>query len=147
MSFPYHTIPDGNAALPHHFVLALLAALVPLLVVWDDYPDREPWVVLVGILGGLFAFGLVWPRYPAVGASLTLASNAVVLLAPLRPAWSTYWPRRHRALVVGLALLAADDSVQHALGVVTPVDWLWKHGGRLVVRRLGEVFVGWSTVI
>ncbi|MDG5778208.1 hypothetical protein QA599_17285, partial [Haloarculaceae archaeon H-GB1-1] len=111
MSYPHHTVPDGSTALPHHFVLALLAALVPLLIVWDDHRDREPWVVLVGILGGLFAFGLVWPRYPAVGATLTLACNALVLFAPMRPEWSTYWPRRHRALVVGLALLAADDSV------------------------------------
>jgi len=89
--------------------------------------------VLLGILGGLASFGLVWPRYPVIGATLTLACNAVVLLAPLRPAWGESWPRRNRVTIVLPALLAADDSVQHALGWVTPVDHIWKHGGRAAV--------------
>ncbi|WP_254272180.1 hypothetical protein [Haloarcula marina] len=138
--FPYHVVPDGNAALPHHYVTMLLAALVPVLIVWDDHRDREPWIVLSGILGGVVAFGLVWPRYPVIGATLTLAANAVVILAPFRPAWSEYWPRRHRVAVVVFALIAADDSVQHALGWPMPIDWVWKHGGRsAVVEVFGAV--------
>jgi len=133
VSFPYHTVPDGNAALPHHYMTALLVALVPLLIVWDDHRDREPWLVLLGILGGLTSFALIWPRYPVIGATLTLVFNAVVLLAPLRPTWGEYWPRKHRMTIVLLGLLAADDSVQHALGWVTPVDWAWKAGGRSAV--------------
>jgi len=132
MSFPYHTIPDGNAALPHHYLWAMLAALVPVLIIWDDYSDREPWLALSAVLGGVVSFGLIWPRYPVIGATLTLAFNAVLLLVPFRPAWRE-WPRRHALAVVLLALLAADDSVQHALGWVTPVDWAWKAGGRSAV--------------
>jgi len=141
MSFPYHTIPDGNAALPHHYLWATLALLVPLLIVWDDHRLREPWVVLCGALGGLAAFGLVWPRYPIIGASLTVAANLTVILAPLRPAWSEYWPLRHRVAIILLGLLALDDSAQHAFGWHTPIDWLWKHGGRSTVTHFGEVAV------
>jgi hypothetical protein len=132
MAFPYHTIPDGNAALPHHYLWAQLACLVPVLIVWDNDRHREPWLVLSAVLAGLVGFGLVWPRYPVIGALLTLAANAVVLIAPLRPTWRE-WPRKHAVTVVLLGLLAADDSLQHALGLTTPIDWLWKHGGRAFV--------------
>lgn len=127
--FPYHHIPDGNAALPHHYLWALLAAVIPVLIVWDDYRHREPWLALTAILAGLVGFGLVWPRYPVMGAVLTLTANVALLLVPLRPAWRQ-WPRKHSAAVVALALLALDDSLQHAFGWVTPIDWAWKHGGR-----------------
>ena len=132
MTFPYHTVPDANAALPHHYYTALLLALVPVLIVWDNQRKSEPWLALVGIVGGLFSFGMVWPRYPVVGAVLALVANAVVVLAPFRPGWRQ-WPRRHAVAVVLLALVAADDSLQHAFGWVTPIDWAWKHGGRAAV--------------
>jgi len=138
VSFPYHTVPDGSAVLPHHYLWATLAALVPILIVWDNYPRREPWVALCGVLGGLVSFALIWPRYPVIGASLTLAANAVVLLAPFRPGWRE-WPRRHAVAVVLLALLAADDSLQHALGWHTPIDSVWKAGGRATVTHLAEL--------
>jgi len=128
MSFPYHAVPDGSAALPNHYATATLAALVPILIVWDNYPRREPWLVLCGVLGGLVSFGLVW--YPVIGASLTLAANAAVLLAPFRPGWRV-WPRRHAVAVVLLALVAADDSLQHAFGWGIPIDSAWKAGSCL----------------
>ncbi|KAA9399684.1 hypothetical protein [Haloarcula sp. CBA1129] len=140
MSFPYHAVPDGSAALPHHYVTATLAALVPILIVWDNDPRREPWMALCGVLGGLVSFGMVWPRYPVIGASLTLAANAVVLLAPFRPGWRE-WPRRHAVAVVLLALVALDDSLQHALGWHTPIDAAWKAGGRAAVVDAAEVVV------
>lgn len=140
MSFPYHAVPDGSAALPHHYVTATLAALVPIMIVWDNHPRREPWLALCGVLGGLVSFLMVWPRYPIIGASLTLAANAVVLLAPARPGWRE-WPRRHAVTVVVLALIAADDSLQHALGWHTPIDSAWKAGGRETVTHLGELVV------
>ncbi|GGN97617.1 hypothetical protein [Haloarcula pellucida] len=140
--WPYHVVPDGNAALPHHYMTFLLAALVPLLIVWDDHRDREPWLVLCGILGGLASFGLVWARYPVIGATLSLVANALVILAPLRPAWSAFWPRRHRVAVILLGLGAADDVLQHAMGWPTPIDWVWKHGGRAVVVEAFGAVVG-----
>jgi len=132
VTWPYHTVPDGNAALPHHYFLALLLALVPVLIVWDNHRRREPWLCLVGVVGGLFSFGMIWPRYPVIGAVLALVANAVVLLAPFRPTWRR-WPRRHAVAVVLLALVAADDVVQHAFGWATPIDHVWKNGGRRAV--------------
>ncbi len=75
---------------------------------------------------------------PVIGASRTLAANAVVLLAPFRPGWRE-WPRRHAVAVVLLALLAADDSLQHALGWHTPIDSVWKAGGRRAMVNAAEV--------
>ncbi|WP_225334919.1 hypothetical protein [Halomicrobium urmianum] len=133
MSFPYHAVPDGSTALPHHYTLAVLLSLVPILTVWDWYPRRDPWLALLAALVGLFSFVAVWPRYPSVGATLALAACALLLLAPLRPTWWEHWPRGRQTIVVVLALVAADDVLQHAFGIVTPIDWAWKHGGRAAV--------------
>ncbi|GGK63470.1 hypothetical protein [Haloarcula sebkhae] len=141
MSFPYHAVPDGSATLPHHYVTMMVAALVPLLIIWDNHPRREPWIVLCGVLSGLVGFLLIWPRYPRIGASLTLAANGTVLLAPLRPGWRE-WPRRHAVAVVIAGLVAADDSLQHALGWVTPIDWAWKAGGRAALVRIFKMVAG-----
>jgi len=143
VSFPYHTVPDGSAALPHHFTWAFLLAIVPVLMVWDHYPRRDPWISLTAILTGLVGFLLVWPRYPAMGATLVLASNAVVILAPIvLPTWREYWPWPQRVAVVVLGLLALDDSAQHALGWATPLDRAWKAGGREFVTGVFEVVSG-----
>lgn len=129
--FPYHVVPDGNAALPHHYVTLSVLSLVPLLMVWDHHPKRDPWVSMTAVLLGLMSFTLIWPRYPVIGATLTVACNVVAVLAPIAlPNWRHHWPRSIRVVAVLLALGAADDSLQHAFGWVTPIDWAWKHGGR-----------------
>ncbi|WP_254279208.1 hypothetical protein [Haloarcula marina] len=139
MSFPYHLAPDGNAALPHHYYIGMGLAALLAAIVWDDHPKREPVAVMLAAVGGCFAFGSIWPRYPTVGATLALVANLTVVLAPFRPAWWSLWPRRYQVGVVLLGLLAADDVVQHALGWPMPIDWLWKHGGRDAVTGAFEV--------
>jgi len=71
MIFPAESVPDGNIFAPHHFYS--------------------------GILISWFGFQYVWPRYPRIGATMTL---------------------------LGLAI-ATDDAVSHAFGVWTPLDWGW----------------------
>ncbi|MFB6073512.1 MAG: hypothetical protein ABEJ89_00710 [Haloarculaceae archaeon] len=142
MSFPYHTVPDGSVALSHHFTWGLLLALVPILVVWDVHPNRQPAGVLTSIIVAFIGFILMWPVYHVAGALVTLAGLAAASVATvfrllqvrfdddLR--WS-YWP----VIVWALLLLVAwDDAIQHAFGVVTPLDWTWKHGLRHVVIGL-----------
>ncbi|WP_236035427.1 hypothetical protein [Haloarcula rubra] len=131
--WPYHLAPDGNAALPHHYYIGMGLVALVAAIVWDDHPKREPVAVMMAAVGGCFAFGSVWPRYPVIGATLALVANAMVILAPLRPAWWSLWPRRHQVGIILLGLLAADDVVQHAMGWPTPIDHLWKAGGRAAV--------------
>jgi hypothetical protein len=131
VTFPYHAIPDGSAAQPHRNARAIEQAIVPEQMVWDRYPRHDPWIELTDIQTGHDGFQMIWTRYPAMGATLVLASNAVVILSPIvLPTWREYWPWPQRVAVVALGLLALDDSVQHALGVWTPLDAAWKAGGR-----------------
>jgi len=71
--FPHESVPDGAPFGPHHLYIGLLVAG--------------------------FAFAMVWPHYPQMGATGTL---------------------------LGL-LIALDDAVSHAFGVPTPLDWTWAH--------------------
>ena len=133
--FPYHRVPDGSVGLPHHFTYALLLSLVPILAAWDVYPHREPAGVLTGVVVALIGFMLVWPRYPVTGAVGTLTGLAAasafwlyrVVHKPERWRW---WP----LVLVGLCLLVAwDDALQHSLGWQTPLDYIWKNGGRALL--------------
>jgi len=134
MSFPYHQIPDGSAALPHHATWSLLLAVVPILMVWDNQPHRDPWAPLTGVLVGVIGFVLVWPTHHVAGAVLALLGTLLVILAPLRPKWSGHWPHPQRALVVLLGLVAMDDVAQHAFGWPTPLDAIWKEGLRGIIH-------------
>lgn len=107
---------------PHHLYGVLLAALA-CWVVADDYPHREPVACLLGSVGAAAAFLLVWPLYPVVGAVLVLAGLLAVLAAPV-VGWGCY-PVRWRAVAVVGGLVGLDDWVSHALGVPTPLDWVW----------------------
>ncbi|MHB9287370.1 hypothetical protein ACKVMT_10070 [Halobacteriales archaeon Cl-PHB] len=131
-AFPYHTVPDGNAWLPHHATWALLFALVPLAVVWDDHPDREPVVALTAVLAALFAFLFVWPRYAVLGAALTVAAVSTAGLSlSARLAWyREEYPWPFVLLALALVVVAADDVLQHAFGWPMPLDWVWKNGLR-----------------
>ncbi len=131
-AFPYHTVPDGSVLLPHHATWALMLACIPLLVIWDDHPQREPvWAMTANVVA-LFSFLFAWPRYPRLGAALTVSAVGVSGAAlSARLAWyrKEYpWPWLLAALV--LVVVAADDVLQHAFGWPMPADWAWKHGLR-----------------
>jgi len=131
ITFPAETVPDGSVALSHHYTWALLLALVPILMVWDRYPTRDPWMMLTALLAGLIGFVLVWPTHHVLGAVLALGANLTVLaLAGYHVVQDGVLGRgRWRVLplvaIVVLALLALDDVLQHALGWPTPLDFLW----------------------
>jgi len=120
--FPHDTVPDGHVAAPHHFYIGIIIVAIALAVVWDDQ-KADAVVSLSALCGALFGFAFVWPFYPAVGALLTLAATAVVPVALLY--------ERHifsRAELAGACvgwIIAADDVLEHAFGVSTPLDILF----------------------
>lgn len=83
-NYPAEDEPDGDVSLPHHF--------------W------------IGVAVSSFGFGMVWPAYPRVGATLTL---------------------------LGLAI-AADDTVEHTFDVPTPLDQLYKRWLRPLLERVED---------
>ena len=125
MSFPHESIPDGSVLLPHHFTYGALFALLFCAVVWDNYAGREPIGVAFGLLTSLFAFLFVWPRYPVVGATLTLVGLGIATVCILfRSLWSAY-PLRWRVATFLCILIAWDDAIEHSFPITTPLDWIW----------------------
>lgn len=149
MRFPYEAVPDGAVFVIHHFHYAIAAALFVAALIWDDYPKREPAVVVAALIVSEMGFTLTWPYYPATGAALALAGLAAATL-PIthsvgylaaealarrfarierrvdgwtRPYWALFpW----QAAVVFICLLFAwDDLLNHAFGLPTPLDGLW----------------------
>jgi predicted lysophospholipase L1 biosynthesis ABC-type transport system permease subunit len=137
--FPYESIPDGAVFAPHHLHYAVLTALLVAAVIWDDYPKREPGVLVAGLLVAEFGFIATWPYYPATGAALALAGLTVATLPVLhavavlaarragfdreRPYWAIFpW---HAVFVCICLLVAWDDLANHAFGVPTPLDHIW----------------------
>lgn len=67
----------------------------------EQEPDGDvlaPHHFYVGLLLAWFGFMFIWPTYPVTGSL---------------------------SVLVGL-LIAADDAISHALGVWTPIDWVWR---------------------
>ena len=141
MTIPVESIPDGAVFAPHHFHYAVLAALLVAAVVWDNYREREPVLLVAGLFTAEFGFTLTWPHYPVTGAALavggTLAATVplahalgVVVGRRLGREWSRpYWAEFPLLAVVVFALLlvAWDDLLNHAFGLSTPLDSIWKH--------------------
>ncbi len=124
--FPADAIPDGAALAPHHAHIGLLLALLAVALVWDDAAGKEPWAVAGGIMLALFAFASIWTYYPETGAGLALFGVAVAIVAPVAlQFWQSYpWIGPRGVALLG-ALVAADDVIEHAFGVRTPLDWFW----------------------
>ena len=131
--FPYHRVPDGSVFVPHHLIWALLGALVPLAMVWDNHPTKEPVYAVMAVLVALVAFVLVWPTHHVLGAALAVAATvAAVLVLAVRlglavQTESPVWPPLPLAIALVLAVVALDDVLQHAFGWGTPLDAIWKH--------------------
>lgn len=124
-AFPAEPVPDGAVMAPHHFTYAVYAACLLSLVVWDDYRDREPLVVVGSLAAAYVGFVHVWKWYPVTGAALVLIGLAGASGGLLRPAWSE-WDPRVRIGVAICVLIAWDDAISHAFGVWTPLDAFWK---------------------
>jgi len=125
-NFPHDTIPDGAVFAPHHAYLGILIAVLAVALVWDDAAGAEPWVGAAALLLASFAFALVWPYYDSTGAVLALAGIGIALASTCSPFWTAYpWIGPRGVLLVG-AIVALDDVAEHAFGVWTPLDALWK---------------------
>lgn len=131
--FPYHQIPDGSVAVPHHLTWSLLLALIPLGMVWDNHPRKEPVLAVTAVVVALVAFVLVWPTHHVLGAALAVVATlaAVVVLAvrfvQAYRAENPVWPPLPLFVALVLSLVALDDVLQHAFGWGTPLDAIWKH--------------------
>lgn len=124
IGFPVDLIPDGHPFAPHHLYWASFGALLVLLTMWDNR-RADPWVAAGALVTVLFAFGSIWPFYHDFGAAVTLAGLTMALGAPLRRSYWSGVGRRRTALYILFVLAALDDAVEHALGVWTPLDWLF----------------------
>ena len=123
-SFPHEAVPDGHIGAPHHLYIGVGLALLFVGSAWDDQ-DRDPLWTALTLLIAVFAFGMIWPFYPIVGAvGVLMALCGTVLAVWLdRAVWQA-----HPRLLAGMALgwlIALDDAVEHAFGVPTPLDWLF----------------------
>lgn len=129
MSFPYHQVPDGSVAVPHHFVWAMILALIPLAIIWDNHPTREPWAAGSAIVVGLIAFLYIWPTHHVLGAALAVTMTVTAIGALLvRLLWLRGdWPLVPLILSLLFVLVATDDVLQHAFGWEMPLDWVWKY--------------------
>ena len=125
--FPNESVPDGAVFGPHHAYIGVLLALLAMAVVWDNAPQKEPLATAAALLGATFAFATVWPFYSTTGALLALAGIMVAIVALFAlPFWNSYAWFGPRGLAILGALIALDDVLEHAFGVPTPLDWLWK---------------------
>jgi NADH:ubiquinone oxidoreductase subunit 6 (subunit J) len=126
MKFPYESVPDGAIFAPHHFYIGVFLALIFCAVVWDNNRYKEPLYSVIALSGSLFAFALIWPYYSVVGALLTLICLGVATTSlSTRDLWKEY-PLKWRILALLSIAIAWDDALEHAFGIPTPLDLLWK---------------------
>lgn len=118
MSFPYHKEPDGNRFALHHNYTGYLLVVLGLAL---EVPDPiHLAALLAGIVAGVGGMLALWTtKGPLIGATVTVLGGFITLTAGILTS-STI-------IVIG-ALIALDDAIQHATGVPTPLDWLWKNG-------------------
>ncbi|QZP37747.1 hypothetical protein [Halobaculum magnesiiphilum] len=123
-AFPVEAVPDGSTLIPHHATYGLLAAVVVLATVWDDHRHSEPLTEATGVLVGLFAFVVVWPWRPPIGATLAHVGPLAALAWMWRPgsAWGRLYPRRVQLVATGAILVGLDDIIEHAWPVPSPLD-------------------------
>ena len=127
MTFPHETVPDGAVFGPHHLYVGVLVLLFAVFIVADDYARREPLVATAGALTALFAFATVWPYYHGTGAALALAGCTLALVGVCWPGgiWAAY-PLRWRLVAFVGVVVAFDDVIEHAFGVWTPLDAVFR---------------------
>jgi hypothetical protein len=120
--FPVDRVPDGSVLVPHHLWLGLIALLLGLAMAWDDQ-QADPAIAAGGAGLTAFSFGLVWPTYPAVGAIGTLLGLALSGIGLVRQ--RVLFRRKQMIVAVTGLAIAADDVLEHAFGIPTPLDVLF----------------------
>lgn len=130
MMFPHDLVPDGHIMAPHHLYIGIAVMALALAMMWDDR-ETDPYLAAASVMGMGFSFTFVWPFYHATGAAMSLAFLALGALAPLirLDYWSGQEQLRrgvaHTLLYAVGLLVAADDLLEHAFGIWTPLDWLF----------------------
>lgn len=123
--FPHDDVPDGDHLAPHHYLQGAWA-LVLLALMYDTTWILPPLAV------SLFGWYHAWVTYPRTGAALTLTGLAGALVASLL---TTSSGSGIQFLLVLSVAWAADDALEHAFGIWTPLDWLWNQHLRAIVTE------------
>ena len=123
-TLPVEQIPDASAIAPHHYIIGGFLALIIVFLVQDNYRHKEPYLVLIGVMGGLFGFLFVWEWYPFTGALLSLLGIIIASVGLFRDLWDQYPKQTQYIAALGL-LIMLDDAISHIFGISTPLDALW----------------------
>jgi len=118
------TVPDGHTLAPHHYTWGGLLTFWAATYAWDEFTDRKPLIVSLGVAVGLFSFITIWRFYPLPGAVGTLAGILIVTVGLAR--FRQYASRPAFVAATLGVLVMLDDWLSHALGVWTPLDWLFE---------------------
>ena len=135
--FPVDRVPDGAIFAPHHAYLGTGVVALVLATMWND-STREPWAAAAALVAVVFSFATVWPFYPEVGAAVALLGVGALAVAPARDYWRPKTRTLLAAYYVGV-LIVADDVLEHALGVWTPLDAFWNVLLHPLVEWIGAV--------
>ena len=122
--FPVESVPDGHTLAPHHFTWGALLTFWVVTYAWDRFTDREPLVVTLGLSAGLFSFIMLWRFYAIAGAVGTVVGTLIATAGLIRFRKYATRPAFWAAAFGVFAMW--DDWFSHALGIWTPLDWLFK---------------------
>jgi len=121
---PADTVPDGATLAPHHFTWGALLTLWAASYAWDQFTDREPLLLSLGVVAGLFSFLMIWRYYAVAGSVGTLLATAIATIGLVR-----FWQYATRPAfwVAAFGVYAMwDDALEHTFGIWTPLDWLFE---------------------
>lgn len=134
--------PYASFAQPNHLGLAMVMAIVAVTALFETRAVKLRWVWALAM--GFFGWGVLMSQ--SRSAALALAAVAVLWLATRQRA-----PTRLRGsdlllgVIVGLALSAAIDPLQHLLLLKNtefratadtgPRHWIWLHFGAAILQR------------
>jgi len=117
VTYPAEAEPDGERFGPHHHLYPLYALLLYVYVTQRYAP-----ILVTGIIIGLVGWFHFWKWYPKTGA--TLSGVGLILTVLGIPQLAASWIEGSVLLLA--VLYATDDWLSHAVGVWTPLDWVFK---------------------
>ncbi|WP_435552767.1 hypothetical protein [Natrinema sp. CGMCC1.2065] len=118
------TQPDGATLAPHHFTWGALLTAWAATYSWDRFTDREPLMLSLGVVAGLFSFVMLWRYYVVAGAAGTFIGTVITTAGLVR---FRRYASRPSFWVAAFGVYAMwDDWASHALSIWTPLDWLFE---------------------